>query len=710
MADQFKYAVFVSYSHADSRWARWLHGKLEAFRRPDASGRFGNADRPLAPSFIDRSEFATSADLPATTERALRDSRALVVICSPRSARSRWVDKEIRFFKQLGRSDRIFPLIVEGEPFAEDPAHECFPRSLKHRVDETGAIRDEITEPLAADVRPHADGRNAAALKIIAGLLETPFDELNRREHARKQRRMALATAAAGTLAVVMTLLAATAYYAREEADLRRGQAENLIGFMLGDLRARLEPLGRLDVLEEVSDEAMKYLASLPDDELEAGAVIPRAMALRQIGEVRKAQGHVEPARESFLESRRLLLSALDAQPDNEKVKFELSQAHFWVADIYYQKNDFATAKREIQRYQELASSLVQSNPDSRQYRMEEVYAVSNLATLSFNMGTFEEARAGFERTAGLVQDLLRTYPGDRSLKSELAGTYSWLASTHAQLHNLAASLSIREKELELMRASASDRDKISVRRLTDTLSLVAAERYRLGDLEGADELVSEAKAQLVALVSHDKSNVIWRARLASARSDLARNHIAAVRLDLAREELALAEAELRRQRTSGNSADLQDKWWKNELLQANHLRMSGAHADAVVRLESIIESLDPTNLEQRSARSDHHFAAAAYLLAQTRLEMGDDQAEKLTAEVLRRFDPAAVGIDLFATLYALAVVSGSASDDALSHLLDVGYVQPVFWTHTPAARNLVERVSSDSPNAGHTRSASRAN
>ena len=49
---------------------------------------------------------------------ALAESASLLVVCSPSAALSRWVNEEVLAFKRLGRSERIFCLIVAGEPNA----------------------------------------------------------------------------------------------------------------------------------------------------------------------------------------------------------------------------------------------------------------------------------------------------------------------------------------------------------------------------------------------------------------------------------------------------------------------------------------------------------------------------------------------------------------------------------------------------------------
>lgn len=228
MADDFRYRAFISYSHQDRAWASWLHRTLESYRVPARLvGRetlHGRIPKRLFPLFRDRDELPSSAELGAVIDQALAASQHLIVVCSPRSASSRWVNEEVRHFKSLGRDNRVLCLIVDGEPHvADDPARaaqECFTPALRFRVTPQGALTTEPAEPIAADARSHADGRAGARLKLIAGLLGVGLDELVRRERQRQLRQAALTTVA--TMALVAML--ATGYrwlQLRNESTLR---------------------------------------------------------------------------------------------------------------------------------------------------------------------------------------------------------------------------------------------------------------------------------------------------------------------------------------------------------------------------------------------------------------------------------------------------------------------------------------------------------
>src|SRR5882672_6178036 len=232
--DRTPYKAFISYSHSDTLWAAWLHKSLESYRPPKqlvgtVTSR-GPVPKRLAPVFRDREELASATDLGSLLNDALQRSESQIVICSPRAARSKWVNEEILAYKRLGREDRILCLIVDGEPNASDsPAtadQECFPPALRFRLEADGSLGSTRTEPIAADARAGKDGKNHAKLKLIAGMLGVGFDALRQREQQRRNRRLFVIATAAFAGMVITTSLAAVALVARATAQRQTVRAE----------------------------------------------------------------------------------------------------------------------------------------------------------------------------------------------------------------------------------------------------------------------------------------------------------------------------------------------------------------------------------------------------------------------------------------------------------------------------------------------------
>ncbi|MEE4173653.1 MAG: toll/interleukin-1 receptor domain-containing protein [Xanthomonadales bacterium] len=229
-----RYKAFISYSHIDSKWAKWIQRALERYRIPaKLVAKHGLSTNRLQPIFLDRDELSSSSSLSSVIQDALEASEHLIVVCSPASAASRWVNEEVRTFQALGRGDRIFCLIVDGD----DGTY--FPPALYE------------DEPLGVDVRPQADGKQNAKLKLIASLVGVPFASLKDREQRRRTRVFATAAAAALVVSGVMTALAINAVLAGREAERSRVIATEA----LEDAQAVAEFLSTM--LTEIDPEAM---------------------------------------------------------------------------------------------------------------------------------------------------------------------------------------------------------------------------------------------------------------------------------------------------------------------------------------------------------------------------------------------------------------------------------------------------------------------
>jgi TIR domain len=232
-----KYRAFISYSHADTSWAKWLHRGLEGFRiDKDLVGRetaTGAIPKSLRPIFRDRDDFTAGHTLSEQTLAALDASHALIVICSPTSARSNYVNEEIRLFKSRHPDRPVVPLIVDGKP--GDPQLECFPTSLKFKLDADGRITEESVELLAADARDEGDGKNLALAKVVAGLLDVSSDEVFRRAERARRRRLRLLGAGAAAVLGVVSLLGGWAEVQRERFANYLSLATNFQAFEVAD-------------------------------------------------------------------------------------------------------------------------------------------------------------------------------------------------------------------------------------------------------------------------------------------------------------------------------------------------------------------------------------------------------------------------------------------------------------------------------------------
>ena len=191
----YKYKAFISYSHQDKKFGRWLHKEIENYKIPKSlREKYPNLPKDLKRSiFIDDEELPTSDALPNNLSNALKSSELLIVVCSPGASQSYWVDKEIAYFKQYHDEGKVLAVLKEGEPNATyssvyDSTLEAFPKSLRYKIDANGIATEERTEPLAADARKRTN-RKKALIKLIAGILKVDFADLWERDKKETRKR-----------------------------------------------------------------------------------------------------------------------------------------------------------------------------------------------------------------------------------------------------------------------------------------------------------------------------------------------------------------------------------------------------------------------------------------------------------------------------------------------------------------------------------------
>ena len=191
--EKYKYYAFISYNREDEKWAQWLQHKLEHYKLQ--SKQTGRTDLPkrIRPIFKDTLELAPG-NLPKQINEALAQSKHLIVICSPRSAQSEWVNKEVETFISMGKADNIIPLIIDGQPFAADRNEECFPKAILSLPEEQEILGANINEM----------GRDAAAVKVVAKMFDVRFDDLWQRfEREQKRRRNIIMVSSIVTIMVL---------------------------------------------------------------------------------------------------------------------------------------------------------------------------------------------------------------------------------------------------------------------------------------------------------------------------------------------------------------------------------------------------------------------------------------------------------------------------------------------------------------------------
>jgi eukaryotic-like serine/threonine-protein kinase len=507
-----RYRAFISYSHADEAWARWLMRRLETYRVPPRLVGHDGIDGPigarLGAFFRDRDELTASSDLGSTIRSALAESAALIVLCSPAAAASRWVGAEVQAFRDSGRGDRILAFVVDGDPGQAAGEQACFPPSLIAPGED-----GQPAEPLAADARAVADGRERAFLKLIAGLLGVGFDQLAQREAQRKQRKLAQVAMASFAGMAIALGLAATAYVARNDAQRRQAQAEDILGFMLGDLREKLTTVGRLDLMRAVDDKAAAYFASLDPRDLSDRALEEQARSLTGIGQVRLDEGNHTEAMAAFREAHARSTALHEREPDNGQRLYDLAQADFWIGFVAWQQGRLDDAGVWLHRYRDSAIRLAAMDPGNFEWQQEVASGHHNLAVLDESRGRYVEAEHAMRQVLALRRAWSQARPRDTEVRRSVANTESWLGSLSARQGKLADAEDFFVEQVRMISLNSAE-EPLHARwqeEKTNALILLAQAQMQRGRLAQARANIAAAQPLAAALARQDPSNNVWQ-------------------------------------------------------------------------------------------------------------------------------------------------------------------------------------------------------
>ena len=550
---EVRYKAFISYSHQDEFWGQWVQRALEGYRLPrhlvGTQGAFGEIPARLSPVFRDREDLSAAADLSSSIKQEMERSATLVVICSPASAQSRWVNEEIRYFQSLGRGNRIHALIVDGEPDSDDPVLKCFPEALVTRED------GSKVEPLAADVRQWADGKLLSKLKLVSGILGIRLDDLRRRDMQRRHRLWMVSAISALSIALVTSVLAIMAVTARNAAENRREHAEDLVGYMVGDLREKLATVGRLDILDSMGGQVTQYLETLDPSEVTDESLNQQAKVWRQLGEVSRDQGKFADALESFTKSRDVLAELYRREPDNADRLFELGQAEFWVGYVNADLGEIEETEQRFNNYLDISNELLNLEPANAEWTMEVSYALGNMGWLEqYREGSnpdtvleYMQSSLDYNRKAVMLD------PTNTDFRVALTSAHADLADAYLSVCNLGAALENRQMNLELatefFESSPADsnlRDNLAYARsrLANVQRMVGMVDQALGNYQESERLLDELVRLDISNTNYRWQREIRKQRIAGVFAHTGRQEQAMILLT----ELAGAYREIRHQ------------------------------------------------------------------------------------------------------------------------------------------------------------------
>ena len=329
---KIRYDAFISYRHTepDMFVAKQLHRELENFTLPRNIRKLKKQGErtKISRVFRDRDELPLTVNLSDQITEALAVSDFLIVICSPRLPESMWCRKEIQTFIELHGRERVFAVLVEGEPEDSFPEELLFREEKVIQSDGSVSVVKTPVEPLAADAKGSTNKERKKKIKeevvrLAAPMFDCTYDELKQRHRERKMKRIA------GVAAVVAAVCFTFGAVSSAMALRIHGQNQEITS-------QNQQIAAQRDELERQYEEARLTSASLSAQ---------KAFQLLEEGDRREA----------------ILLSAevLTHNPDVPQVEYALTQS----LGVY---RDGSSALSEFMLKHDTSVQFIKLSPDGR--------------------------------------------------------------------------------------------------------------------------------------------------------------------------------------------------------------------------------------------------------------------------------------------------------------------------------------------------------
>ncbi|GJI92475.1 nSTAND1 domain-containing NTPase [Duganella hordei] len=317
-------------------------------------------------------------------------------------------------------------------------------------------------------------------------------------------------------LALLAGGLGLVARKAQMLAEQHRAKAEDLMGYMLGEFVDKLRPLGKLDLLDSVSNRALAYLSDASRVNDSDAALAQRIKSLLLISEVKIARADPVAANTALLAAREILHRQLQTRPTDMSLIKSAGENAFWLGQIDSDRKEWAKAQQYFEEYRAHSDAMAALAPNDADSWMEQSYAHNSLGTVALRRGDVLRAANEFALSVALKTRAFSKSPNDQRLAADLADSLSWQASAQLQLGQLTQAESLYDKELALLQTihRTHPNDTLWLNRLASAWSHQADVKQARGDLTVSRENLNSAQSLLKTIVDRDPSNRTWQKNL----------------------------------------------------------------------------------------------------------------------------------------------------------------------------------------------------
>ncbi|AUD59863.1 transcriptional regulator [Shewanella sp. Pdp11] len=313
-------------------------------------------------------------------------------------------------------------------------------------------------------------------------------------------------------LTLTSVIMSVRSIEAEKLAQQKRLAAEDLLGFMVGDFADKMRGIGRMDLLDGISNKALEYFSDFSNKEddthLSFDARFQHGQTLEAMGEVAYSRNKIDEARSALLAAQEKMLPLLELQPENLALLKTLGANAFWLGQLKYDVSDWAASRPFYEQYLKYSQTMYALAPEDKDALMELSYAHNTLGSVSMKQQEFAKAQQDFEESLRLKLLALAKAPEDSQLIADVADTRSWLASAAVSQGDVISAIRIHTQLQQEL--SKNNKQPYILDRLSASHQILA----ELYDYQAQPEqALKQARLGLEAIsaaLEKDPNNDIW--------------------------------------------------------------------------------------------------------------------------------------------------------------------------------------------------------
>jgi len=300
---------------------------------------------------------------------------------------------------------------------------------------------------------------------------------------------------------------------AAKRATLARDEAQKLINFMTIDLRDKLNPIGRLDLLDDVNQRVRAYYDHLAVNDNSPQIQWQWSIALRNYGDIRRDRGDLAGGLSSYNEALTIQRKLASFDPKIVDWQRDLSITLVRIATALKLQGNMQGALTNYRDALQIREKLAAQDPQNASLALDLSWGLEKLGEALYGEGNVGAALEYYKRSLPIRQKLATDDPNNSSLQLWLASSYSDIGEMLRIQGNFDDALRNLRSALAIMQnlADQDPGDADLKQYLFRTFHLIGDVLRAQSDWSAALDADRQSLTIIQELVTRDPSNTAWK-------------------------------------------------------------------------------------------------------------------------------------------------------------------------------------------------------